>query len=63
LQIIAVVSARLSGSKLSVFAEQSLYCWSEWLEDGYRFFLLAEANDAPKYVLVCEPLSLVSVFQ
>jgi len=32
--------------------EQSLYCWSEWLEDGYRFFLLAEAHDAPKYVLV-----------
>jgi len=36
-----------------MFSEQSLYCWSEWLEDGYRFFLLAEAYNAPKYVLVC----------
>lgn len=37
----------------AAFLEQSLYCWSEWLEDGYRFFLLAEAQNAPKYVLVC----------
>ena len=30
----------------------SLFCWSEWTEDGFLFVLLAEKNKTPKYVLV-----------
>jgi len=47
------VAVNFTTDMLSCILEQSLYCWSEWLEDGYRFFLLAEDHDAPKYVLVC----------
>jgi len=51
--IVVLVQCFLLTNFCAAFSEQSLYCWSEWLEDGYRFFLLAEAQDAPKYVLVC----------